>query len=239
MAVTEEQVQDVIKVFEIAKINAEVLGNKEATKLKADGVHHLDQRYIAAMRPDEARKEEALKLVPYLTNKAQPTITRGAVVAYMKQSGLSMDAKKLATWLDGKSPAKTVTERVQAQHAEGVTITKEQHQFYELLLASCKTVAPEILKTVIEAMQEQKLREAQDRIKKELYDSMGSIGSLLEEINKEPTPEVEYEEEMIDKANKALADKLAGEKVPAATITAARLVLDGKQLTEAQEKLFN
>ena len=105
MAVKPEQIQDVIKVFTLAKVNADILGNKEATKLKANGVHHLDQRYIAAMCSDEARKEEAMKLVPYLTNKAQPTITRGAVVAYMKQSVLSMDAKKLASWLDGTDAA--------------------------------------------------------------------------------------------------------------------------------------
>lgn len=215
---------NVEQIFANAGVNVAVLGNATEPKPTL-----------------EARKEEAKKLVSALEAGA---ITVGAIVKHVT----SFEGHKLAQQqfyaLSGFKPSQNSTEpkakpvaKAVAQATDGVTITREQHQFFTLLLEATKRVAPELINTVMESMQQQKLKEAEERIKAELLASMGSVANLIKDVEPTITPtEVEYSDELRAKANRVIEDLQAGKKVPPMVADAAKCVLSNVSITEEAEK---
>lgn len=217
---------DVVKVIAEANIDFDILGNKSGEENVAD------------------RIAEAVKFAPYINGDKEPVLAQSAIFNYAKEQGLKLANVQLQHWHKGnKVPSSrgaapvsvaTIAPAIQMK-VEGEVISSEQKQFFDLLLISCKKIAPEIIQTVYETMQQQKLIEAEERIKQELMLSMGSIAELIKE---EPPLVVEYSEELQQKAKEALDKATAGEKVPAKVIQVAKLVMNKAPTDEAQQALL-
>lgn len=238
---------NVIEVIRKAKIDVAVMGDKA---FKESGLHHKSAEGQALQQPVELRKAEAVKFVPFLTGEAEPQIKKGDVVEYFKHENLSLTINQFSDWLEGtaaaaqprakrsaSTPKAAPVAKAVEQATDGVTITKEQHQFYSLLLEAANKTNPEILTVVYQAMREQKIREAEERIKAELDEAMGGIAAMIPQP--EPQPTVwEYDAEIVAKAEAALEKANKGEKVPAKVIAVAKLVMNGAATDDAQIALL-
>lgn len=167
--------EDVVKVIKEAKIDIDVLGNRNGKENVSD------------------RIAEAVKFAPYINGDKKPQLAQSTIFNYAKEQGLKLANVQLQHWHKGnKVPSSkgaapvsvaSVAPVVQVK-VGGVEITREQKQFFDLLLKCCKEKAPDILHTVFSEMTEIKLIEAQDRIANELKASMGDIAELIKD---EPT----------------------------------------------------
>lgn len=244
-----ENVKSVIKK---ANINTYIMGNKAFKDMKASNpsLHHMSAEGRKLLCTFEQRKNEAVKFAPFIkvgdVAEQEPAITKGDVVKWFEQEGLSLTINDFSKMLEGTRAAaeprakrgepKPVAQAV-SQATSGVTITIEQHQFYMLLLEATKRVAPEIINNVMEVMHQQKLKEAEERIKAELLASMGSLASLLDDVEPTITPtDVEYSAELRSKANRVLEDAETGKKVAPYLVEAAKCVLSNASITEEQEQ---
>lgn len=174
--------EDVAKVIKEAGIDIDVLGNKNGKENVSD------------------RIKEAVKFAPYIKGDKTPKLPQSAIFNYVtKEKELKLANVQLQHWhlgrteAEGKALARKVAEEETAKtekeaaelrarkETEGVSITREQKQFFDLLLKCCKEKAPDILHTVFSEMTEIKLLEAQDRIANELKASMGDIAELIKD----------------------------------------------------------
>ena len=130
-----------------------------------------------------------------------------------------------------------VDEQKRAENTRNVFIPKAQHEFFMVLLELVKRDAPAILNAAYSEIQLKRLEEAQERIKAELAKEMGGLAELLPQPQEE-APVWTYDDEIITKAKAVLENADKGQKVPAKTINAAKLVLAGAATDDAQLALL-
>lgn len=217
---------DVVKVIAEANIDFDILGNKNSEENVSD------------------RIAEAVKFAPYINGDKKPVLAQSTIFNYAKEQGLKLANVQLQHWHKGKKVPSSkgaapvavaaIAPAIQMK-VEGEIITSEQKQFFDLLLLKCKSKASTLLQEVYEEMANQKIVEAEERIKRELMASMGGIAELIKE---EPPVVVEYPEELQKKAKEALDKATAGEKVPVKVIQVAKLVMNKAPIDEAQQALL-
>ncbi|HHY2940006.1 TPA: hypothetical protein ACV5RJ_004334 [Enterobacter roggenkampii] len=255
-------VSNVAKIIDLAVINTAVLGMKAfceakaAAQAKGEKLHHRSAEALAVMPTKEQRTAEAIKFAPFIKVDGQadksPAVTKGEIVDWFKSQNLSLNMTDFSAMLEGtraqaaeretgNKPAPKastgVDEQKRAENTRNVFIPKAQHEFFMVLLELVKRDAPAILNAAYSEIQLKRLEEAQERIKAELAKEMGGLAELLPQPQEE-APVWTYDDEIITKAKAVLENADKGQKVPAKTINAAKLVLAGAATDDAQLALL-